>query len=182
MALGQRRHDPGELEMDPSHDEDEGEPILGDYACCILWTAIHPITWMLPFIGHMGVCDSSGLLHDWGGGPVQACPPKHMAFGQPCRYIRFRPKDRAAWDAAIARADDEFLEKMHLMGCGPDCHSHVARALNLCRYGGCNWHNKVELAAYVFFCGRHIGVGGFVATWLGAAIVVSIYLLMKSSV
>ena len=71
---------------------------------------------------------------------------------------------RAAWDAAIARADDEFLDKMHMMVCGSDCHSHVARVLNLLKLGGCTCHNKVELAAYVFFCGRHIGIGGFIAT------------------
>ena len=38
--------------------------------CSILWTPIHPITWFAPFVGHMGITDSSGRLHDWGGGPI----------------------------------------------------------------------------------------------------------------
>ena len=38
--------------------------------CSILWTPIHPITWFAPFVGHMGITDSSGRLHDWDGGPI----------------------------------------------------------------------------------------------------------------
>jgi hypothetical protein len=137
------------------------------YPCSLLWTPIHPITWLLPFVGHLGVTDSSGALHDWGGGPIRACRPKHMMFGEPARYIPLHPRDKAAWDDAIARADDEYLHYIHCMVCGSDCHSHVARVLNLRRVGGFGWHNKVILAAWVFFCGRHIGVQG-VLTTLGA--------------
>ena len=83
---------------------------------------------------------------------------------------------RRVWWQQQDAFNDEFLDKMHMMVCGSDCHSHVARVLNLLRLGGCSCHNKVELAAYVFFCGRHIGIGGFIATWLGTAILVGISL------
>ena len=79
--------------------------------CAVVWTAIPPITWLLPFVGHMGICDSAGLLHDWGGGPVRPCPPTEMLFGRPCRYILFHPRDPAAWDAALAQADREYADK-----------------------------------------------------------------------
>ena len=55
--------------------------------CSILWTPIHPITWFAPFVGHMGITDSSGRLHDWGGGPIRAASPSEMMFGAPCRYL-----------------------------------------------------------------------------------------------
>jgi hypothetical protein len=147
--------------------------------CSILWTPIHPITWFAPFVGHLGITDSNGRLHDWGGGPIHACDPKEMMFGAPCRYLPFSPADPAAWDAAIAQADQDYLDHIHCMVCGHDCHSHVAHALDLQEYCHCTWHNKVELAALVFFCGRHIGVSGFVATWLGFAIFLSIVLAVK---
>ena len=150
----------------------------GPFPCSILWTPIHPITWLFPFVGHLGICDSTGRLHDWGGGPISACHPRHMMFGEPARYLRFRPRDRAAWDSAIASADDEYLNYIHCMVCGSDCHSHVARVLNILKIGGCSCHNKIELAAAVFFCGRHTGRAGFVSTWLGFAIIASVGLLV----
>jgi hypothetical protein len=134
-----------------------------------MWTPIHPITWCAPFVGHMGITDSKGKLHDWGGGPIDACNPKYMMFGQPTRYLRFNPPDLAAWDAAIAQADEEYLEYIHCMICGHDCHSHVARVLNILGWWGCTCHNKVVLAAWVFFCGRHTSVGAAVCTWSAQA-------------
>ena len=106
--------------------------------CSILWTPIHPITWFAPFVGHMGITDSSGRLHDWGGGPIRASSPSEMMFGAPCRYLPFAPKDPTAWDAAIAQADEDYLEHMHCMVCGHDCHSHVAHALDLQAGSGSN--------------------------------------------
>lgn len=148
------------------------------YPCCILWTPIHPITWFAPFVGHLGISDSSGQLHDWGGGPISACNPRYMMFGEPTRYIKFRPSDRDAWDAAIAQADREYLDKIHCMVCGSDCHSHVARALNLMDTGSCPIQNKVFLAARVFFFGRHTSVFGVLSTWAGFAIVLTVWLIV----
>ena len=119
------------------------------YSCSILWTPIHPITWVAPFVGHMGITDSQGRLHDWGGGPIRPCTPRLMMFGEPARYIQLHPKDARAWDAAIAQADDEYSHYIHCMLLGSDCHSHVARVLNILRSGGCSCHNKVVLASAV---------------------------------
>lgn len=104
-----------------------------------------------------------------------------MLFGQPARYLRFHPTDLAAWDAAVAQADREYLEYTHCMVCGSDCHSHVARVLDLRSIYGCRFHNKVELAATVFFCGRHIGIRGFLSTWLPFLVILSVYLLVHLS-
>lgn len=170
----------------------------------IVWTPIHPITWLLPFVGHMGICDSRGVILDFTGGIGCDC----FAFGSPTRYLVLNPK-RATnqnlttsptgvfvtnpvgpvdvndvddhddhdvdgdeeedwvvmWDNAVLMASDEFEKKVHCMICGPDCHSHVARALNIMGYGGCRWWNKVALAAWVFFCARHTSCRGVAYTW-----------------
>ena len=42
------------------------------------------------------------------------------------------------WDAAISQADEDYLEHMHCMVCGHDCHSHVAHALDLQAGSGSN--------------------------------------------
>ena len=33
----------------------------------IVWSPLPPLTWLLPFIGHMGICDSRGVIHDFAG-------------------------------------------------------------------------------------------------------------------
>ncbi|KAJ1445556.1 hypothetical protein M885DRAFT_453502 [Pelagophyceae sp. CCMP2097] len=150
----------------------------GRAADCAAPRPIPPITWILPFIGHMGITDSRGRLHDWSGAPISATDPKHMLFGAPARYLTLaRPRDanaRLAWDDAVARADAEFAHHMHVMGCGHDCHSHVARALNVMRYRGSACHNKVELAVAVFFAGRFVSVAAAVKTLLPSAIIVAL--------
>lgn len=38
----------------------------GRYPYCILWSPLPPITWILPFIGHTGIADANGVIHDFG--------------------------------------------------------------------------------------------------------------------
>jgi hypothetical protein len=33
----------------------------------IVWTPIPCLTWLFPFIGHMGICDSRGVAYDFAG-------------------------------------------------------------------------------------------------------------------
>lgn len=55
-----------------------------------------------------------------------------------------------------------------------NCHSHVALALELMRYDGrTNW-GMVYLAAWTFFCGRYVGLRGFLLTWLPFLMLVSL--------
>ena len=70
---------------------------------------------------------------------------------------------------------------LHCMLFGSDCHSHVARVMDLMRIGGCACHNKVVLAATMFFCGRHTGIFGFVSTWLGFVLFVTILWFTRGS-
>ena len=65
------------------------------------------------------------------------------------------------------------------MGCGHDCHSHVCRALNIMKYAGFSCHNKIEVGAVVFFCGRYVSAGAFLKTWAPFLVILAIYLLVK---
>jgi hypothetical protein len=197
------------------------------YPFAIVWTPIHPITWLAPFVGHMGICDSRGICLDFTG----AIGVDDLAFGSPTRYITLNPKrisrkvlaaeksdgglrsggaavmsrigrsegdeeeeeeedgedgfaltdldedDAVVWDRAVLKASKMFETRMHCMVCGNDCHSHVAVALNLMGYGGFSWWNKVVLAAWVFFCGRHTTWGGVLATWIGPLVVAVIVIV-----
>jgi len=157
------------------------------YPYSIVWTPIHPITWIFPFVGHMGICDNDGNIHDWGGGLSNF---NNMLFGNPTRYLQLRnPQARDVesgsaaqeWNEAIRRADAVFVDRIHCMVCGSDCHSHVCEALNTLRYGGCAYWQKVPLAAWVFFRARHTSIAGFVSTWLGTLVIVVMYLITRSA-
>lgn len=37
------------------------------YPYSIIWGSLPVITWLFPFIGHMGIADSDGIVHDFAG-------------------------------------------------------------------------------------------------------------------
>ena len=53
------------------------------YPYSIVWTPIPIITWVLPFVGHMGVCSSDGTIHDFAG--PYYISVGNLAFGSPTR-------------------------------------------------------------------------------------------------
>ena len=56
---------------------------------CIVWSPLPPITFLLPFIGHIGIADSHGIIHDFAG--PYTINTGRMAFGSPTRYLRIDP-------------------------------------------------------------------------------------------
>ena len=69
----------------------------------IVWTPIPMLTWFFPFIGHMGICMSSGVIRDFSG-PYYVSED-NMGFGRPTRYLRLHPKNVdggvVTWDEAV---------------------------------------------------------------------------------
>lgn len=54
---------------------------------CILWSPLPVITWVLPFIGHLGIADSRGIASDFQG-PYFVGDQGRMAFGTPTRALK----------------------------------------------------------------------------------------------
>jgi hypothetical protein len=40
---------------------------LHRYPFCLVWTPIPLLTWIFPFIGHMGIATSQGIIRDFAG-------------------------------------------------------------------------------------------------------------------
>ena len=138
---------------------------------CIVWTPIPLLTWLFPFIGHMGMGTSEGVIRDFAG--PYFVSEDDMAFGKPTRYLKLQPQHAEngamGWDAGVREASDIYGTRMHNLCCD-NCHSHVATALELMNYRGSRW-NMVKLAGWMFICGRYVNVGGFLKTWLPFLIV-----------
>jgi len=88
---------------------------------CVVWTSIPLLSWLLPFIGHMGIATSDGVIHDFAG--PYFVSEDDFAFGRPTRYLRMNPEqcgDAAspasaaiAWDEAIGFGNSVYKRRMH---------------------------------------------------------------------
>lgn len=137
------------------------------YPFCIVWTPIPILTWFFPFIGHMGIAMSNGVIRDFAG--PYFVSEDNMAFGRPTRYLildNFKVEGGTTeWNEAVSKASVVYGTRMHNLFCD-NCHSHVAMALNLMGYdNNRNW-NMIRLAFWLFFCGKYVKLWGFIKTWL----------------
>lgn len=85
------------------------------------------------------------------------------------------------WDKAVVEANNEYRSRMHNIFCD-NCHSHVAYALNsmeIRAFGINNW-DMVKLCFLVFFRGRFLSFGGFLAQFLPFGVLVLIVSLVKA--
>lgn len=127
------------------------------YPFCIVWTPIPMLTWMFPFLGHMGIATSTGIIRDFAG-PYYVSEDS-MGFGWPTKYwvldVTRVAGGARSWDAGIKEASDIYMHRMHSLCCD-NCHSHVATALNLMNYGGrSNW-NMVILCFLMLLHGKYV--------------------------
>ncbi|CAK9304445.1 unnamed protein product [Gordionus sp. m RMFG-2023] len=121
----------------------------------LVWTPIPFITWFLPFVGHMGITSTRGIIYDFAS-------PYHvsvndMAFGSPTKYypitpdsimLSYLPKGAfekissqlekqdlnyiaaKLWDQSLLESSREY-NNYHVHNLFYDnCHSHVALCLN----------------------------------------------------
>lgn len=110
---------------------------------CVVWTYLPCITTLLPVVGHVGICTSEGVVHDFAGSYFISID--RMAFHKPLKVWRLspalvnRPGGDQAFDAAIEQADEVFRRSCHNLFTN-NCHHHVAEALNRMAYAGKeNW-------------------------------------------
>lgn len=150
--------------------EEEGYHInyeTDKYPFCIVWTPIPLLTWLFPFIGHMGIALSNGVIRDFAG--PYFVSEDNMAFGRPTRYIILDPLKVSGganeYDEAITKASVVYSSRMHNL-CWDNCHSHVGMALSLMNYNDSRRYNMIRMASWMFFCGKYVGIKGFLKTWL----------------
>lgn len=75
---------------------------LSRFPFSIVWTPLPLISWLLPFVGHLGIADSRGVIYDFAG-PFTISVDS-FAFGAPVRVLRLHPERAAAAAAAAADA------------------------------------------------------------------------------
>ncbi|CEG46471.1 Uncharacterized conserved protein [Plasmopara halstedii] len=156
------------------------EPSVQRFSCCIMWSPIPVLTWFLPFIGHMGITDSKGVIFDFAG--PYTIGRDDFAFGAATRYLQCRvePKYTDKWDQAVAVGCQIYKERMHNLFCD-NCHSHVAVCLEHANYAGRQQWNMVELCFWMFFRGKYVSLAGFVKSWLPFTILLVLIAVAQST-
>ena len=125
---------------------------LHRYPFCLVWTPIPLITWLLPFVGHMGISSSAGIIRDFAGPYFVSFDD--MGFGWPTRYLVLEESKveggRNSWDEAVEKASNEYKTRMHNLF-WDNCHSHCGMALSLMKYEGSTSWNMVKCNENFYF-------------------------------
>ncbi len=146
---------------------------------CVVWTPIPVITWLLPFVGHVGVCLSSGIILDFAGPYYVAMD--QLSFGNPTKYWVLNPElasfpedsigsstssrsTSADWDKALQACTSLYQLKPYSL-LSQNCHNFVGHFLNQVRYNNKDW-DVVNIATAIFIHGQFIGAASLAKTWL----------------
>ena len=135
--------------------------------------------WLFPFVGHMGIATSAGVIRDFAG-PYYVGEGQ-MAFGKPTRYLQMDPTLAAGgasgWDRGVAEASEIYKHRIHNLFCD-NCHSHTATALDHMQYQNRNNWNMVKLASMMFFKGSYVGFKGFCITWIPSLLLIILIVIL----
>lgn len=80
-----------QVDDDDDHHHDfwplgEIDPKKSKFPCCIVWTPLPVVSWLAPFIGHVGLCREDGVILDFSGSNFITVDD--FAFGPPARYLQ----------------------------------------------------------------------------------------------
>ncbi|MCQ2815820.1 MAG: TMEM222 family protein [archaeon] len=154
------------------------DPEKQRYPYSIVWTPIPLITYLIPFIGHTGICTSKGIVHDFAGSFYIG--EDEMAFGAPHKYVQLdlTEEERDKWDQSIIAADGKYLKMSHNLFTN-NCHSHVAHALNVLNYKGRRTYTMFSVFLMVTFKRKYVSLLCFIKTYLPFCILLCIILLIS---
>ena len=103
----------------------------------------------------------------------------YRQLGAPTRYIQLDPSKcrDTDWDNSIADGCDCYSRRMHNICCD-NCHSHVAKCLNVMGYDNKRSYGMVYLAFWFFFSGKFVSVGAALLTFLPFFVLSTVIILM----
>ena len=144
---------------------------------CIVWTPIPILTYIIPSIGHTGIGNSNGIIHDFASSFFVSVDD--FAFGKPTKYIELEltEQEKYDWDRAILKGDNKYNMEVHNL-CVNNCHSHVAYVLNQLNYKGRNNYNMLSIWWMLIKKGKYVNCCGFFKTYIGFLIIIFIILII----
>ena len=68
----------------------EIDPKRARFPCCIVWTPLPVVSWLAPYIGHVGICQENGAVLDFAGSNLVSMD--NFAYGSVARYLQLDRK------------------------------------------------------------------------------------------
>ena len=65
------------------------DPRKARFPCCLVWAPLPVISWLVPFVGHLGICTEDGVILDFAGSFFVSVDA--FTFGAASRYVRLNP-------------------------------------------------------------------------------------------
>ncbi|XP_020239342.1 protein REVERSION-TO-ETHYLENE SENSITIVITY1 [Cajanus cajan] len=170
---------------------DPVDPNTAKFPCCLVWNPLPVVSWLAPFIGHVGICREDGVVLDFSGS--YTVNVDDFAFGSVAKYVQLDRKQcclppnpsahtckqgyrhseygtAITWDDAIQSSVREYESKTHnTFTC--NCHSFVANCLNRMSYGGSMKWNMVNVGAMLLFKGHWVGIRAIIRAFLPFVVV-----------
>lgn len=117
-----------------------------------------------------------------------------MSFGRPVRYLQLDPaKVRACnteeaadqttrqereWNFGVAEGNAVYRGRMHNLICD-NCHSHVARCLDVMKYDGSSSWNMLKIGAWIALFGSFVSVRRTIQAYLPFTVLVILIFIVK---
>lgn len=64
----------------------EVDPNKARFPCCLVWAPLPVVSWLAPFVGHVGICGEDGTIFDFFGSNLVNVD--NFAFGSVARYLQ----------------------------------------------------------------------------------------------
>lgn len=65
---------------------DAVDPKNARFPCCIVWTPLPVVSWLAPYIGHLGICREDGAVVDFAGSNIVSID--NFAYGKVAIYLQ----------------------------------------------------------------------------------------------
>lgn len=65
---------------------DEIDPKKEKFPCCLVWTPLPVVSWLAPFVGHVGICREDGTVVDFSGSNM--INVGNLSYGAVARYYQ----------------------------------------------------------------------------------------------
>lgn len=138
------------------------------YPYCIVWTTLPLLSWIFPFIGHVGICDSEGVIFDFAGS--YNINRGSLIFGNVMKYFQLDigkfKSISCTYNNAIEQSNNEFKYKMHNL-ITSNCHDHVCSVLNRIQFkslGFSHW-NSINLILLLLMHSKYVSWLSIIKTW-----------------
>ena len=148
------------------------------YPYCLVWTPIPCISWFIPSIGHAGICNSEGVIHDFAG--PYCVSVDNMAFGNPTKFVilELSQKEFAEYDKAVEYGK-KCYNKLSYDFFTNNCHSFIASVLNNLNYKGKRNYNMVNVWWILSTKSKYITWTDLFKTYYGFIIIICFILILR---